>query len=203
LKTLDVGYGYTADGGKTFPFRGKGVGLMPLARRGACCIPAKRFLIHIKSNDPAEGEKLSDYLARACRHSAARARGVWRAACRSPSCAPDAQHQDDVGAPGNGLPAHLPWVGWFLASCAILREQLILVPRNYGKWLWGWPDPASRIACAASPARSSCSARAAAIEFSSRIDTAEAFARRFRIAGHLGIWTNRIDRIAPLAAAVR
>lgn len=23
LKTLDVGYGYTADGGKTFPFRGK------------------------------------------------------------------------------------------------------------------------------------------------------------------------------------
>src|SRR5688572_8324764 len=29
LKSLDVGYGYTADGGQTFPFRGKGVGLMP------------------------------------------------------------------------------------------------------------------------------------------------------------------------------
>ena len=29
LKALDIGYGYTADGGKTFPFRGKGVGLMP------------------------------------------------------------------------------------------------------------------------------------------------------------------------------
>jgi glycerophosphoryl diester phosphodiesterase len=25
LKALDVGYGYTADGGKTYPFRGKGV----------------------------------------------------------------------------------------------------------------------------------------------------------------------------------
>ena len=25
LKQLDIGYGYTADGGKTFPFRGKGV----------------------------------------------------------------------------------------------------------------------------------------------------------------------------------
>ena len=25
LKQLDVGYGYTADGGKTFPFRSKGV----------------------------------------------------------------------------------------------------------------------------------------------------------------------------------
>lgn len=29
LKHLDIGYGYTADGGKSFPFRGKGVGLMP------------------------------------------------------------------------------------------------------------------------------------------------------------------------------
>jgi len=29
LKALDIGYGYTADGGKTFPFRGRGVGLMP------------------------------------------------------------------------------------------------------------------------------------------------------------------------------
>src|SRR5262245_37519311 len=29
LNTLDIGYGYTADGGKSFPFRGKAKGLMP------------------------------------------------------------------------------------------------------------------------------------------------------------------------------
>src|SRR6476619_2769434 len=29
LRQLDIGYGYTADGGRTFPFRGKGGGLMP------------------------------------------------------------------------------------------------------------------------------------------------------------------------------
>ncbi|MDD5067426.1 MAG: glycerophosphodiester phosphodiesterase family protein, partial [bacterium] len=29
LKKLDIGYGYTADNGKFFPFRGKGIGLMP------------------------------------------------------------------------------------------------------------------------------------------------------------------------------
>jgi glycerophosphoryl diester phosphodiesterase len=29
LKKLDIGYGYTADGGRTYPFRGQGVGLMP------------------------------------------------------------------------------------------------------------------------------------------------------------------------------
>ena len=27
LQRLDVGYGYTSDGGETFPFRGSGVGL--------------------------------------------------------------------------------------------------------------------------------------------------------------------------------
>ena len=29
LKKLDLGYGYTANNGETYPFRGKGVGLMP------------------------------------------------------------------------------------------------------------------------------------------------------------------------------
>ena len=29
LKALDVGYGYTADDGETYPFRGKGIGFMP------------------------------------------------------------------------------------------------------------------------------------------------------------------------------
>ena len=29
LKALDIGYGYTADGGKTFPLRGRGIGAMP------------------------------------------------------------------------------------------------------------------------------------------------------------------------------
>jgi len=29
LKAIDVGYGYTADSGQTFPLRGKGIGLMP------------------------------------------------------------------------------------------------------------------------------------------------------------------------------
>ena len=29
LEALDIGHGYTADGGATFPFRGKAVGEMP------------------------------------------------------------------------------------------------------------------------------------------------------------------------------
>jgi glycerophosphoryl diester phosphodiesterase len=64
LKALDIGYGYTADGGRTFPFRGKGVGLMPSLDEVLAAFPDRRFIIDIKSNDPADGEKLAERLAR-------------------------------------------------------------------------------------------------------------------------------------------
>ena len=64
LKKLDVGYGYTADGGKTFPLRGKGVGLMPTLDEVLDAFPDKRFLINVKSNDAGEGEKLAAYFAK-------------------------------------------------------------------------------------------------------------------------------------------
>jgi len=58
LKKLDIGYGYTADGGKSFPFRGKGVGLMPSLDEVLETFPNRRFLINIKSNDASEGTSL-------------------------------------------------------------------------------------------------------------------------------------------------
>src|SRR5262249_58620410 len=59
LATLDIGYGYTADGGRTFPFRGKAIGLMPSMDEVLRTFPERSFLINVKSNDPAEGEKLA------------------------------------------------------------------------------------------------------------------------------------------------
>ena len=56
LKRLDIGYGYTADNGKTFPFRGKGIGLMPSLDEVLQTFPTHSFLIHIKSDDPLEGK---------------------------------------------------------------------------------------------------------------------------------------------------
>src|SRR5690554_6468475 len=62
LKELDVGYGYTYDNGKTYPFRGKGVGLMPSLREVFNYFPDRSFLIHIKSNDPQEGKLMAEFL---------------------------------------------------------------------------------------------------------------------------------------------
>src|SRR5215216_3855668 len=62
LKKLDIGHGYTADGGKTFPFRGKGIGLMPTLTEVLAAFPQARLLINVKSRDPSEGEKLAAVL---------------------------------------------------------------------------------------------------------------------------------------------
>src|SRR5690606_32829727 len=69
LKTLDVGYGYTADGGMTFPLRGKGVGMMPELEEVLAAFPDRRFLINYKSNEEREGDMLAAVLA---------ARPEWR-----------------------------------------------------------------------------------------------------------------------------
>lgn len=54
LKKLDIGYGYTADKGKTFPFRGKGLGMMPTLAEVLTAFPDRRFLIDNKNGNNME-----------------------------------------------------------------------------------------------------------------------------------------------------
>jgi glycerophosphoryl diester phosphodiesterase len=51
LQTLDIGYGYTADGGQTHPFRGDGVGLMPTLEEVLETYPDRRFWVDHKDGD--------------------------------------------------------------------------------------------------------------------------------------------------------
>jgi len=51
LQSLDIGYGYTADGGETYPFRGRGVGLMPTLEEVLEAYPDRRFWIDHKDGD--------------------------------------------------------------------------------------------------------------------------------------------------------
>ncbi|MGD1950182.1 MAG: glycerophosphodiester phosphodiesterase family protein [Leptolyngbyaceae cyanobacterium] len=63
LQALDIGYGYTADGGKTYPFRGRGIGMMPSLAEVLSTFPDRHFVINIKSQDPNEGVLLAERLA--------------------------------------------------------------------------------------------------------------------------------------------
>jgi glycerophosphoryl diester phosphodiesterase len=52
LKALDIGHGYTADGGKSFPFRGKRKDRIPSVEEAVAALPATPILFHFKSTDP-------------------------------------------------------------------------------------------------------------------------------------------------------
>ena len=62
LKKLDVGYGYSTDGGKTFPRRGMGVGLMPTLDEVLTKFPDQKFIIDNKDADLESIEILSKIL---------------------------------------------------------------------------------------------------------------------------------------------
>lgn len=62
LLNLDIGYGYSADGGKSFPLRGTGVGMMPTLQEVLDAFPGKRFVINNKDGEDETRELLSDFL---------------------------------------------------------------------------------------------------------------------------------------------
>lgn len=201
LKALDVGYGYTADGGKTYPLRGKGVGLMPSLEEVLASFPGKRFLIHIKSNDTGEGEKLAAYLARLA--PAGRQRlmvyGGTPPVDALHAALPDLKAGSKASLKGCLIDyIKVGWLGRIPQAC---NAGLMFVPINIAPWLWGWPD------------RFQQRLRDANVElfllgpydggeFSSGVDDVTQLEALPRGYGG-GIWTNRIDRIAPAVRSAK
>ena len=62
LQTLDIGYGYTPDGGQTYPLRGLGVGKMPTLVEVLDTFPDRRFLIDHKDGSMETAGLLVDAL---------------------------------------------------------------------------------------------------------------------------------------------
>jgi glycerophosphoryl diester phosphodiesterase len=198
LKAVDIGYGYTADGGRSFPFRGKGVGLMPSLDEVLAAFPGKRFLIDIKNNDVEVGKALAERLSRlpADQRSRLMIHGGERAVAALQARLPEllAVRRSSLKACLLRYLA-LGWSGIVPAAC---HRSLILVPVNYARWLWGWPDRfLSRMQTAGSlvfvlgPWEGE--------GFSRGVDNTEEF-RRLPVGFGGGVWTNRVDRIAPLVA---
>ncbi len=195
LKALDIGYGYTPDGGKTHPFRGKGVGLLPSLDEVLAQFPARRLLIDIKSNDPADGEKLAERLARLPLDQRARImvyggdRPVAVVRERLPrvmTLSRAGLKRCLIGYIGLG------WAGYVPTAC---RDSLLLIPVNIAPWLWGWPhrflSRMQRVGAEVFIAGTWDGG------FSRGIDTAAALAQ-LPVGYSGGVWTNRVDRIAPL-----
>lgn len=198
LRKLDIGHGYTADGGKTFPFRGRGLGPMPTLDEVLAAFPERRLLINVKSNDPAEGEMLAKRLAalpparlgQLMAYGGDRPMTVLRD--RLPTLR--VMSRRSLVSCGLGYMA-LGWSGHVPAAC---RNSLMLVPLNIAPWLWGWPNRFIDRMRRNDVAVFVTGPYGKGDPGTRGIDDAAAFARLpVPFAG--GVWTNRIDRIAPLA----
>lgn len=140
LKALDIGYGYTADGGKTFPFRGKGIGLMPTLDEVLATFPDRELMINVKSNDPKEGELLARVLEKLTpeRRQAFIVYGGDRPVMELKKRLPDIRvfSRESLKACLYPYIAY-GWTGLMPGACS---NTALLVPINIAPWLWGWPN---------------------------------------------------------------
>ncbi len=196
LKALDVGYGYTADGGATFPLRGKGVGLLPSLDDVLAAFPGRRFLIHVKSRDPAEGRLLAVRLSHLQPEQRARLMvyGADEPLAEVKIALPDLR-MASRGNLMNCLARYiaLGWSGHVPEAC---RHGAMFVPDNIAPWLWGWPNRlASRLE--ASDTKLVVLGPYSGGDFSSGVD-GEQQLRALSVNVPGTIWTNRIETIGPL-----
>jgi glycerophosphoryl diester phosphodiesterase len=194
LRQLDIGHNYTADGGASHPFRGKGVGLMPTIEEVMAAFPDRELLIDVKSGEPTEGEVLADYLAtlpadRLTKLSvyggdapiAALSARMPRMRVLSKAMLKDCLlRYIAVGATG------------FVPDACVNRQ--LHIPEAYAPYLWGWPNKfvdrmaakGTRVVIVAGDGG-----------FSEGFDTAGDWQRIPQDFNGV-VWTNRIDRVAPL-----
>lgn len=198
LKTLDIGYGYTADGGATYPFRGKGVGLMPSLDEVLTAFPDRRLLINVKSRDAEEGRKLAARLGQLPEHRRAllAVYGGNEPVEALRNALPDVRTMSRKSFQSCVLSyAGIGWTGTVPAAC---HGTILLVPSNYAWALWGWPNRfLTRMRAAGTEVY--VLGPYAGSDFSSGVDTALDVGQL--PAGYDGgIWTNRAQAIAPLLA---
>ena len=199
LKQLDIGYGYTADGGKTFPFRGKGVGLMPTLDEVLAAFPHKDLLLHVKDGNRQTYEVLWGKL-RAMDPERFKQMTVYGnddgiAWLRQQSATLRLCSKAMMKA---GLLRYVA-VGWTGYVPHELHNMELHIPRRYAPLLWGWPGKfVDRMAAV--------NTRVMLVEgdgqWSAGFDTEESVTQ---IPPQFGgyVWTNRIDRVQPVLARRR
>ena len=141
IKALDAGYGYSPDGGKSFPLRGKGMGLIPTLEEALAALPETPLLYNVQSDDAAFGDRLIGALKAAGRDPVAMHDGFSAPApalARIRAAWPKAWSYSDeeLGACTNDYLVQ-GWLGLTPAAC---RGGTIVIPLNRERLYAGWPD---------------------------------------------------------------
>lgn len=142
LKALDIGYGYTADGGQSFPFRGKGVGELPELSEVLAALPRRtRVMYNFKSDDAAEADLLARALEEAGRDpvssrdafygDAAPVERIRRKFPEAWSWSPEDAQECTVEYLAMG------WTGFVPSAC---ENGTLIIPLDRQWMYWGWPN---------------------------------------------------------------
>ncbi|MFC7531414.1 glycerophosphodiester phosphodiesterase family protein [Actinoplanes sp. GCM10030250] len=194
LRKLDVGHGYTADGGDTFPFRGKGIGLMPTVPEVFAAAGDRELKLDMKRDDAADGRAVAEFLATVTpevRDRTAVAGGDAAVAAVRERFPEMRATSRELGKDCLLRYAGIGWTGHVPDSCRRLELPL---PARYGRWLWGWPNLfVERMR--------SVDTRVVLVrgegDWSAGFDTAEDV-EEIPDGWAGGVWTNRADVVAPL-----
>jgi glycerophosphoryl diester phosphodiesterase len=139
LQGLDIGHGYTADGGATYPLRGQGAGLMPSLPEVLAAFPNAHFVLDDKDGDIVTRAILGDYLASLPPENQARLSywgpGYTEIKARAPDVQPYVVTRAQVRACLGSYLAMLV-TGSLPDGC---REQALAVPFAELSRLPGWP----------------------------------------------------------------
>jgi glycerophosphoryl diester phosphodiesterase len=173
--------------------------MMPSLDEVLDSFPDRRFLINIKSNDPAEGRALANRLRELPAERRAR---LMVYGGDAPIAAMRRELPDVPGMSRATLKqclTHYLAIGWTGLVPAACHNSLVLVPANYAALLWSWPDGVIN-------RMKRVSTEVFVVGpydgrgFSSAIDSADDL-KLVANWPRAGVWTNRVDRIAPLVRA--
>lgn len=199
LRLLDVGYGYTADGGQTYPFRGQGVGMMPSLEDVLAAFPDRRFMIDLKSQVPDDGRLLAERLA--ALPPARRAQFIVYGGGKAVTEVQTRHPEIPTVWPARLIQCMKGYValGWLGRVPEMCANSVIMVPANYAPWIWGWPHRfQQRMAAVGSSV--------VLIGDYEGSGHTQGFDDPARLAAlpdgfSAGIWTDRIDLLGPAVAA--
>jgi len=193
LRALDVGWGYTADDGRTFPLRGTGVGLLPTLEEVLSAFPDRTLLRHLKTDRPEDGDRLADLLStRPPPELPLRlVYGGGRAVARVVERLPQVQSIEKSRIKACAMRyLAVGWTGWIPSDC---RDTVMALPVDGARWMWGWPRRFD--ARMASVGTRVILVGPLLSEWTSGIDTVE-LANRVPDDFDGWVWTNRIENFA-------
>ena len=172
----------------------KGRGAASFLVRGSRCLPDRQLLLNIKSNDPEEGARLAEFLLQlpSERLETLAVYGGDEPIAALKEAIPQLRVMS-MATLKRALLSYLA-VGWSGYVPAAMRNTQLHIPEKFAPFLWGWSH---RFLQRMEAVDTRIILVAGSGKFSEGFDSAEDLARIPK--GYSGgIWTNRIDRLAPL-----